>query len=127
MSSTTEPSLMAITIEGPADLIDRIAALKVDGLEISQPVFAQSPADILDAPMGGRKVLAILKIVTTLFTTATAGVKLAEEVEHFLHENPDAQVTIRDAMHGGVLTKSDGGSFPDDLGKVLQRDFGNHP
>lgn len=120
MSSATTRSPRAISIEGPEALIDRLAELHVNGLEVSTPTPSQSPADVLDAPMGGRKILAILKIVTALLGTATAGVKLADEVEKFLHDNPAQKVIVSDPISGRQLAKLDGNSPKSEIDKIFR-------
>ncbi len=107
MPSTTSKDVRALSIKGPEALIDQLATLQIDGLQLSRPVPSQSPADILDSPMGGRKILAILKIVTALLSTGTATVKLAEEVEKFLHENPGQKVIVRSPQSGKILAQFD--------------------
>lgn len=108
-------------------MIDQISALEIDGLELSQPVFSQSPVDVLDAPMGGRKTIAVLKIVTALFTTATSGIKLVEEVDKVVTEHPGVKLVIRDAVDGRLLADVEKGKLWQELSRIVNRDSSHHP
>lgn len=103
MENTISKDTRVLSIEGPEALIDQLVTLQIDGLQLSQPVPSQSPVDILDSPMGGRRIIAVLKIVTALLSTGSAAVKLAEEVEKLLHENPDQKVIVRDPRTGQII------------------------
>jgi hypothetical protein len=52
--------------------------MKIEGLEMSEPVSTKSPSDILDAPIGGEDFRQALEIVTLLITTTQAGIRLAD-------------------------------------------------
>ena len=107
MNSPSEAQLRSLSIEGPSEFIELLVKLDVPGLKSGIPLPSTSPVDLLDAPMNKKKFATTLQIITLLLGSATAAVKLADEVEKFLKDNPGQVITIRDAGDGKVLGKFD--------------------
>jgi len=105
--NTAPSSSRSLSIEAPAEFIELLGQLNVAGLKSGIPVPSSSPVDLLDAPMNKKKAASALQILTLLLSTSTAAVKLADEVEKFVKDNPGIVITIRDAASGSLLGKFD--------------------
>ena len=108
-------STQSLSIEAPEAFIEWLTAIEIEGMRSGVPVRSSSPVDLLDAPMNRKKLLGNLQIITLLFTTATGGVKFAEEVEKFLKDNPGIVIMVRDAVSGASFGKYDSETPPTPL------------
>lgn len=96
-----------LTVEAPAEFIEVIRQMKVEGLTAGLAMPANSSVDVLDAPMNKQALKTALQVITLLLGTATAAVKLGDAVETFIKHNPDAVITVRDAIDGSTIGKFD--------------------
>jgi hypothetical protein len=120
MKNPSDGGLRSFSLEAPADFIEHLSALNVEGLMTGIPVSATSSVDFADSPMSRRKIASAIQIITALLGTATAGVKLADEVETYLHNHPASVIVLRDAQHGGLIGRFDGTSSREEIDKHLK-------
>ena len=110
----------SLSIQAPKQFIESLIQMEIEGVRSGLPVPASSTVDLLDAPMNRKKLVGHLQVVTLLLSTATAGVKLAEEVGKFLKDNPGIVITIRDAITGTSVGKFDSNTPPEKLVELLK-------
>lgn len=92
--------MVAITLEGPSDLIRRIYdEVSVQDVLVSEPIVADSPVDMLNAPIGGDEVRQFLEVLTVAATTGTAIATFVDKVLAIVRESK-GQLSIKDSASG---------------------------
>ncbi len=108
MTVSDKTTAYAITIAGPADVLEKVRqGLAEFTVQVTEVTLTDSGGDALDAPFSAKKFIAAAGIITALLNTGTAGVKFAETLHGALDGQPGITLTISDAKTNTPLTSVD--------------------
>ena len=103
---------VVITLRGPREVIEEIAALDIKGVEKDEPQIDRSLSDAADAPIGPQEVQQVLELITVAITTTTAGIELFEKVKGLIKTKDTLPVEAVDVKTNETLAKIDAQSDP---------------
>ena len=90
-----------------------------DGIQFSEPVAMESPADILDAPIGLGEVKVVLELLTVAINTTAAGAILIERIFDLIKKYQGLQVRIQDPKSGRELGRVSVKTSREEVARVL--------
>jgi hypothetical protein len=97
-----DPLERCLVVEGPEEAIDEIAQVKAEGLRCSPTRDLDGGANVLDAPLTPDQVVEVLKTISLLITTSSAGLVLFEKIIALKQKLAANKIVVRDLQSGEI-------------------------
>jgi hypothetical protein len=109
-----------VSIVASPEVIQELQQVAASGdVEFSEPVSVESPADALDAPIGGEEFRQILEMITVVFKTVAAAVSFALVLKKVLKKYPKEKATLKDHATGADRGTVTADSPPEEVRRGL--------
>ena len=111
--------MVAITLEGPIDLLAQVVTLR--GIEAGRVEPVDESTDILHGPANERiqKASLIIGLITALLTSADAAIMLADHIFEYVQGGDDQTIKVIDPTTGHVIVEVDSSTSKSDIRESL--------